>query len=262
MWASEWCRDLSHRGRSSLAESSYLLRAARPRSSKSSGFGKFRQTDFTADFNFGGGVRASGSLAGWDQALSDCRLPTLETSQEGSAALDRQCFGSTSPRRWELLHRFFLSGGHSRCVVALPQAGWSGLDSFRTSGRGGLIPTNGSASEYLSDSPFVCALSCSGGGAGSVLGVAKAFWKHWLKEAHAASEGVGGIIRLADLCNMSCTIWRLRSCICFCISHSTCMANCWVKPGRGVSSTLRVSCPADVEATAPPGSRLVVTDTA
>ena len=243
-------------GRSSLAESSYLLRAARPRSSKSSGFGKFRRTDFTADFNFGGGVGASGSLAGWDQALSDCWLPTLE------AALDRPCFSSTSPHGRELLRHFFSSGGHSRRVVALPQAGWSGLDSFRTSGGGGLIPTNGSASEYLSNSPFVCPLSCSGGGACSALGVAKAFWKHWLREAHAASEGVGGIIRLADLCNTSCTIWQLHSCICFCISHSTCMANCWVKSGRGVSSTLRVSCPADVEATAPPGSRLVVTDTA
>ena len=43
MWASERCRDLSRRGLSSLAESSYLLRAAGPRPSKSSGFGKFRR---------------------------------------------------------------------------------------------------------------------------------------------------------------------------------------------------------------------------
>ena len=62
LWASEWYQELSRRGRSSLAESSYLLQAARPRLSKSSGFGKFRQTDFTADFNFGGGVGVSGSL--------------------------------------------------------------------------------------------------------------------------------------------------------------------------------------------------------
>ena len=88
----------------------------------------------------------------------------------------------------------------------------------------------------------------------------KLFWKHWLREARTTSEGVRGIIWLADLCSTSWTIWRLRSWICFCISHSTCMANCWVKPGRGVSSTLRVSCPADVEATAPPGSGLAVTE--
>ena len=65
------------------------------------------------------------------------------------------------------------------------------------------MPTNGSASEYRADSPFACPLGCSGSGAGSVQGVAKAFWKHWLREARAASEGVRGIIRLADLCSTS-----------------------------------------------------------
>ena len=124
------------------------------------------------------------------------------------------------------------------------------------------MPTNGSASEYWADSPFVCPLSCSGGGASSVRGVAKAFWKHSLREARATSEGVRGIIRLADLCSTSWTNCGLHSWICFCISHSTCMANCWVKPRRGVSSTLQVSCPADVEATAPSGSGSAVTDPA
>ena len=82
-WVSARCWELSCCDRSSFSESSYLLRAAGPRPSKSSGFGKFRRTNFTADFNFGGGVVASGSLAGWERALLDCRPPNLETSQEG-----------------------------------------------------------------------------------------------------------------------------------------------------------------------------------
>ena len=262
LWASARCWELSRHGRSSSVESSYLLRAAGPRLSKSSGFGKFRRTDFRTDFYFGADAGDSGLLAGWEQALSECQPPILETSQEGSAPLDRLHFGSASPRGRELLLLFFSSGGHSRSVAALPRAGWPECDFFRSSGGGGLIPTNGSASEYWADSPFVCPLGCSGVGAGLVRGVAKAFWKHWLREAHAASKGVGGIIRVADLCSTSWTNWRLRSWICFCISHSTWMANCWVKPRRGVSSTQWVSCPADVGATAPPSSGSAVTDTA
>ena len=141
LWASARCRELSRCGRSSLVESSYLLRAAGPRPSKSSGFGTFRRTDFTMDFNFSIDAGASGSLAGWERALSDCWPPTLEISQEGLAPLDRPRFGSASPHGWELLLLFFSSGGHSKRVAALPRAGWSEYDSFRTSG-GGRVDSN------------------------------------------------------------------------------------------------------------------------
>ena len=59
LWVSARCQEPSRRSRSS-----YLLQAASPRPSSSSGSGNFRRTDFTTDFNFGVDARVSGLLAG------------------------------------------------------------------------------------------------------------------------------------------------------------------------------------------------------
>ena len=77
-----------------------------------------------------------------------------------------------------------------------------------------------------------------------------------------ASNDGGSINQFADWCKTSWTSFRLCSWICFWISHSICNVNCWLRPGRGVSSTLCVSPTADVEAAALSGSRAVVTDMA
>ena len=50
--------------------------------------------------------------------------------------------------------------------------------SLRTSGGGGLIPVNGSASEYWAGSSTNCS-SDSSGGADVGQGAARAIWKHW-----------------------------------------------------------------------------------
>ena len=118
-------------------------------------------------------------------------------------------------------------------------AGLSGLPSRHPMVEG-LIPANGSVSEYWAGASLAFPFGCFGGGAGFVWVVVMTLWKHWLRDAWAASDGVGGIIWLADLCKTSWTILWLHSSICFCISYSICIANCWVKPGRGVSSTLQV----------------------
>ena len=124
-----------------------------------------------------------------------------------------------------------------------------------------MILANGSASKYWAGSSADCS-SDSGSGAYVGQGAAKAVWKHWQREARTASDDGGGISRLTDWCKTSWTSFQLCSWICFWIFHSICSVNCWLRPGRGVSSTLRVSPAADGEAAASSGSGAVVTDTA
>ena len=88
-------------------------------------------------------------------------------------------------------------------MAVLPQLDLlMGQLSLRTSGGGGLIPVNGSASEYWAGSSADCS-SDSGGGADVGQGVARAIWKHWRREARAASDDGGGITRLAAWCKTS-----------------------------------------------------------
>ena len=79
--------------------------------------------------------------------------------------------------------------------------------SLRISGDGGLMPANGSASEYwvgFSDPSFN-----RGDGAGIESGAARAVWKHWRSEAQAASDEGSGITWLADWVKTSWTSFWL-----------------------------------------------------
>ena len=96
---------------------------------------------------------------------------------------------------------------------------------------------NGLVSEYWAGFSADC-FSDSSGDADVGQGAARAVWKHWRREARAASDDGGGITQLADWCKTSCTSFQLCSWICFWISHSICSLNCWLRPSRGVSSTL------------------------